>query len=58
MHTENEETILCKWCSEPTKFTGTAMCNNCWEMSHRIMFNLDLAKKMIAFYEAKQKKLN
>jgi hypothetical protein len=29
-------TVPCDTCGEPTTFTGTKRCNNCWEVERRI----------------------
>lgn len=31
-----EETVLCKWCDEPTSMLGTEECNRCWEVTTRL----------------------
>ena len=38
----------CKWCGTETINTGTKECDRCWELRHRIEYDLELAKKMIA----------
>ena len=40
----------CKWCGAETINTGTKECDGCWELSHRIENDLELAKKMIAHF--------
>lgn len=35
-HGKPEETVPCKTCGEPTKFTGTKRCNNCYEVESRL----------------------
>ena len=32
----DDETVPCKFCGEPTIYTATKLCNNCWEFEHRI----------------------
>ncbi len=29
-------TVPCKFCDAPTHYRGTRLCNNCWEITHRI----------------------
>jgi hypothetical protein len=41
------DTVPCKWCEEQTPMTGTKQCDRCWELSHRIEADPDLAQKMI-----------
>lgn len=31
-----EKTVPCSVCSQATPFTGTKLCNNCWEVKGRI----------------------
>lgn len=31
-----EETVPCKWCDEPTSMLGTEECNKCWEVTSRL----------------------
>lgn len=35
MEIELEE-VPCKWCEEPTAMTGTGLCDNCYEVTHRL----------------------
>ena len=28
--------IPCKFCTKPTKMVGTKMCDDCWEVEHRL----------------------
>jgi hypothetical protein len=30
-----DDSIPCKFCSQPTFHKGTKCCNNCWEVSQR-----------------------
>jgi ribosomal protein L37E len=32
----SSETVPCKRCGEPTSYLGTKLCNNCWEVEHRL----------------------
>lgn len=45
---EKPEEVPCKWCGEPTTYTGTEECNNCHEIRCRIHpENLEIILKMI-----------
>ena len=38
---------ICKWCGGKTVNTGTKECDRCWELRHRIEYDMELAKKMM-----------
>lgn len=48
------KTVPCKWCGKPTPMLGTRMCDRCWELEHRIVMDIELAKKMIFFLDKKK----
>jgi hypothetical protein len=41
---EPEPTVPCKICDEPTRMTGTKLCDGCWEVTHRIEYFLHFPK--------------
>jgi hypothetical protein len=40
--------VPCRWCSLPTRMTGTKMCDSCYELSSRIEENKPLAIKILS----------
>lgn len=34
--TKQLETTLCQFCDQPTDYTGTKQCDNCWEVTMRL----------------------
>lgn len=32
----DDKKVPCKFCGEPTVYTATELCNNCWDFEHRI----------------------
>jgi len=44
-NTNNEETVPCKWCDEPTYMLGTEECNKCWEVTSRLEIFLKKSQK-------------
>jgi hypothetical protein len=46
-----EETVPCKICGTPTTFTGTELCNRCWELKSRIEMYPELARKILEDFE-------
>jgi len=51
MEKSDMEVTDCKWCGVETTCTGTKECNRCWELRHRIEFDMELAKMMMAHLE-------
>lgn len=43
-----EETIPCRICSEPTPMLGTKLCNRCWELEGRIRRDPEIARGILA----------
>jgi len=41
------DTIPCKWCGEATNFIGAEMCDDCWELNHRIPGKEEIVIKML-----------
>lgn len=41
------ETVPCIWCAKPTRMLGTRQCDNCWELSRRIRYDLDLTRQIL-----------
>ena len=41
-------TVPCKECDTLTPHTGTALCNHCWELIHRIRHTPEIARKILA----------
>lgn len=39
--------IKCKLCYAPTPFTGTKLCNRCWELSRRIEWDPELTLRVL-----------
>jgi hypothetical protein len=31
------EAVACMYCGKPTPMTGIRKCNNCWEVTHRLV---------------------
>jgi hypothetical protein len=50
-----EKTVPCKICGASTTFTGTELCNRCWELKSRIEMNPKLARKILEDFEKDQK---
>lgn len=48
--------VPCKWCSNPTRMTGTKECNNCWEMRSRMQSNMVVARRILTTLEIIKKK--
>ncbi len=42
--TREDRVIPCETCGDPTVFTGTRRCNNCWEVERRIELYLESPK--------------
>lgn len=42
-----KKTIPCQVCEEPTELLGTKLRDRCWELSHRIQSDPDLARKIL-----------
>ncbi len=42
------EMTNCKWCGGKTVNIGTKECDRCWELRHRIEYDMELAKRMMA----------
>jgi hypothetical protein len=49
------EQIPCHICNTQTTMLGTKLCDRCWELESRIIANPELAKKIIASLENKNK---
>jgi hypothetical protein len=49
------QTISCHICGLQTPMLGTKLCDRCWELESRIIANPELAKKIIASLENKNK---
>jgi len=47
-----EETVPCRICGDPTHFTGTRLCNRCWELERRIRMDPAIAKKILEALQA------
>ena len=41
----------CKYCNKETEYQGTNLCDGCWELKHRIEYDIDLAKQIITELE-------
>ncbi len=39
--------IACKLCGKPTEYSGTKLCDRCWELEHRIYMDPELAIKIL-----------
>jgi hypothetical protein len=46
-----EKNVPCKLCNTPTTFTGTELCNRCWELKSRIEMHPELARKILEDFE-------
>ena len=45
--------IPCQFCDEPTDYTGTEQCDNCWEVTHRLRtMPLSVIKRILASLES------
>ena len=42
-----EEVVHCKICGKLTDFTGTKLCNRCWELETRIDRDIELTIKIL-----------
>jgi tRNA(Ile2) C34 agmatinyltransferase TiaS len=40
-------TVPCKYCSNPTRSTGTMQCDRCWEIAERVRRFPELARKVL-----------
>ena len=56
LHGKDNETEVCncKWCGQETDFTGTKECNRCWELSHRIETDIELADTMLKYFRSER----
>lgn len=42
-------TVPCTTCRRPTTYTGTQLCNGCWEVQHRLADYLAGGARAVAF---------
>lgn len=43
-----DKLVPCQFCGTPTSKLGTQMCDNCWEIEHRVRDNPILGLRIIA----------
>lgn len=48
---KDEKIVGCSVCKNPTRMTGTRLCDRCWELVTRIKHDLRLAEKIIKMVE-------
>ena len=49
---EEYKLAACTYCNKPTKYTGTRMCDNCWELMNRMGVDLEATKKILEELES------
>ena len=49
----DQQVIPCIICNNPTIMLGTELCDRCFELDARIRDDLDIAKKLVNFYDHK-----
>ena len=42
-----QKTVPCELCGTQTDYTGTKLCNPCWELNRRIRSNPDIARQIL-----------
>jgi NMD protein affecting ribosome stability and mRNA decay len=47
-------TVPCKLCGEPTTMLGTKLCDNCWELEHRIQSSPKIARIILNALERRE----
>jgi len=43
----SDKTVECKYCKTQTTYTGTKLCDRCYELEKRISKDVDLAEKIM-----------
>jgi hypothetical protein len=50
--TDDRPTVPCELCNTPTPMLGTKRCDRCWELEGRIHGDPELARRILAKYDA------
>ncbi len=44
---KSKVTVPCRYCETPTPYSGTGMCDRCWELEHRISTDPEIAARIL-----------
>lgn len=48
------DTVPCKYCNAATRYTGTGMCDKCWELRWRVRRDPLLAEAFLKEFQAER----